>query len=303
MKKLILSLAAVAALASCSQEEGNNVPEAVPSNVPIIVNAGLGTSVESKAAVNGTSFTPNTQDVFNLFAFTQAATGDWASNNYFKDLPVDCDEENKFHTGKFYPAGGNDLYFYAYAPGGEAYKSTGSTVSFTITGQEDIMYAGQATGNATKQPSLTFSHKLMKIRFKAELAASMTGQTVTLSNIAIKNVGTKYDLNLATGDLTENASQANADLNLPVSNQTINEGEAQEVSGEIMIFPQSGFQIEATAGNQTFTTTAGVTISNYDEGKEYVITLTFNGVEIIPTVTIVPWSYTQGDNDITVDVQ
>lgn len=300
MKKLILSLAAVAALASCSQEEGNNVPEVVPGNIPIIVNAGLGASVESKAAVDGSTFADNTQNAFNLFAFTQAAAGDWSANNYFKDLPVNCNAEGEFHTGKFYPAGGNDLYFYAYAPGGDTYKSSGSTVSFTITGQEDIMYAGEATGNATKQPSLSFSHQLMKVKFKAALDASMSGQTVSLSKITIKNVGTKYDLNLATGELTANASQVNGDLSLNVSNQTITEGEAQVVPGEIMIFPDAEFSIEATAGQQTFKTASEVTIASPEKGKEYVITLTFNGVEIVPTVTIVPW---QSGDDLEVDVQ
>lgn len=301
MKKLILSLAAVAALASCSQEESNNVPEVVPGNVPIIVNAGLGATVESKAAVNGSSFANNTQNAFNLFAFTQAATGDWSTDDYFKDLPVDCNAEGEFHTGEFYPAGGNDLYFYAYAPGGESYTSSGSTVAFTITGQEDIMYAGEVTGNATSQPKLNFTHKLMKVKFKVALDESMTNQTVTLSKIVIKNVGTKYDLDLSNGNLTANASQVNGNLTLPVSNQTVNSGEAQEVNGEIMLSPQTGLQIEATAGNQTFKTTEGVTIPTPTAGNEYTITLTFNGVEIIPTVTITPWNTVE--DEIEVDVQ
>ena len=300
MKKLILSLAAVAALASCSQEESNNVPEVIPGNVPIIVNAGVGATVESKAAVNGSSFANNTQNAFNLFAFRQAATGDWSANNYFKDLPVDCNAEGEFHTGKFYPAGGNNLYFYAYAPGGESYTSNGSTVAFTITGQEDIMYAGEVTGNATSQPKLNFTHLLMKVKFKVALDESMTDQTVTLSKIAIKSVGTKYDLNLSDGTLAANASQVNDDLTLS-ANQTVNTGEAQDVAGEIMLSPQTGFQIEATAGNQTFKTTEGVTIPTPTAGNEYTITLTFNGVEIIPTVTITPWNTVE--DEIQVDVQ
>ena len=35
------------------------------------------------------------------------------TDDYFKDLPVDCNAEGEFHTGEFYPAGGNDLSYTA----------------------------------------------------------------------------------------------------------------------------------------------------------------------------------------------
>lgn len=299
MKKLILSLAAVAALASCSQEEGNNVPEVVPGNVPIIVNAGLGASVESKASgpIDGTAFEKNTNEAFNLLAFTTAPTSDW-SQAYFKDLPVDCDENREFHTGKFYPAGGADLYFYAYAPGGSYTTSSSGVVSFTIDGQQDIMYAGQVTGSASAQPKLSFSHKLMKVMFKAKLDEGLQDQEATLTNITINNVKTNYNLSLSDGTLTETGEAGN--LSLTVSSQKLTTTEAP-VNGVLMLYPQPGFTITATAGGQEYKTSSPVSITSPEAGKEYTITLTFNGSEIIPTVTITDW--VSGGSDIQVDVK
>lgn len=300
MKKLILSLAAVAALASCSQEEGNNVPEVVPGNVPIIVNAGLGTSVESKAngPIDGNTFAKNTENAFNLLAFTTAPTSDWSQNYFGQDLPVACDANGEFHTGRFYPAGGANLYFYAYAPGGSYTTNNSGVVSFTIDGQQDIMYAGQATGNASAQPQLSFSHKLMKVMFKAKLDEGIQDQEATLTNITINNVKTNYTLSLSDGTLTETGDAGN--LSLAVSNQELTTSEAT-INGVLMLYPQTGFTITATAGGQTYTTPNPVTITSPAPGKEYTITLTFNGTEIIPTVTITDW--VEGDSNIQVDVE
>ena len=298
MKKLILSMAAVAALASCSNDE-SNAPEVLPGDVPIIVNAGLATSVETKAPVEGSVFPNNTTDAFNLMACTQdPSTGDWDANSYFKDHPVSSNAEGEFHTGKFYPGGGATLYFCAYAPGGESYKSSNSIVTFNITGQEDIMYAAKATGSAGDQPKLNFVHKLMQVKFKAKLDDAIQDQQAELTNIKINKVKTTYSLNLGTGELTETGDAGS--LNLAVSNKSLTNSEVA-VDGALMFFPQTGFTITATAGGQEYTTKTPVTITSPEAGKIYTITLTFNGTEIIPTVTITQW--TSGGADIPVDVE
>ena len=298
MKKLILSMAAVAALASCSNDE-SNAPEVLPGDVPIIVNAGLATSVETKAPVEGSTFKANTENAFNLMACESDPTsGDWETDAYFENLPVDCNAEGEFHTGKFYPGGGATLYFCAYAPGGSTYTSSNSVVTFNITGQEDIMYAGKVQGSAAAQPTLNFEHKLMQVKFKAKLDDAIQDQQAELTNIKINNVKTTYSLNLGTGELTETGDAGS--LNLVVSSQSLTNSEVN-VPGSLMFYPQTGFTITATAGGQEYTTKSPVTIASPEAGKIYTITLTFNGTEIIPTVTITPW--TSGGDDIQVDVE
>ena len=69
MKKLILSMAAVAALASCSNDESNVAPELDAKGTPIAVTAGIETSVDTKAPVTGTAFTDGASDLFRLVAY------------------------------------------------------------------------------------------------------------------------------------------------------------------------------------------------------------------------------------------
>lgn len=128
MKKIFVSIAALAALASCSKEEAG-----VPGNgngneterAAIAPSAAIENNVVSRAAVEGTAFAAGA-DVFRLCAFLSGdnAPTDWsvaAGTEAFEQMQVNCTGEGKLSlaTPKYYPPTGENaqkLWFYAYAP-------------------------------------------------------------------------------------------------------------------------------------------------------------------------------------------
>ena len=319
MKKLILSLAAVAALASCSQEESNNVPEVVPGNVPITVSAGIGTSVESKAVVDGSQFAVG-NNVFSLVAYSSTSSSVADYTTVYSEMgPVNVNcvkaEPNDLElaTPKYYPTDVNTkLFFYAYAPTTGSFVAGNTTTapkaSFTIDGTQDIMWAvanenssGGIAKNPTnqEQPTLSFAHKLMQIDFKTKADASFAGgDDVKVTKITIKNINIAYSLDLVTGNLT-----ATGEANQTISTNeemAINQTESSVFGALMVLLNNQNFTIDVIANGQTYSNINVDLGENPVAGTRYTITLNFKNNQIDPDATIQPW--TDG-KDVTIDVQ
>lgn len=112
MKKLFISVWALAALASCSKEEnmGSGTGDA---RVAIVPSAGIEHNVISRAAVEGTSFAEGA-DVFRLSAFESAAepTNNWTADGAeaFENMQVNCAANGSLSlaTPKYYPPTGTN---------------------------------------------------------------------------------------------------------------------------------------------------------------------------------------------------
>ena len=132
-------------------------------------------------------------------------------------------------TPKYYPSDASKkLYFYAWSPAASSITAGGSgsapVANYTLTGQEDILWAKDDRGIAkdvpsqSSQPSLNFTHKLKQVKFKLVKDASFEeGQTV--SSIKITQVKTSAKLNLSDGTLTFDG-QADQELDYPIDTGT-----------------------------------------------------------------------------------
>ena len=322
MKKLFISVWALAALASCSKEEnmGSGTGDV---RVAIVPSAGIEHNVISRAAVEGTSFAEG-NDVFRLSAFEAATepTDNWTANGAqaFENMQVNCAANGSLSlaTPKYYPPTGTNapkLWFYAYAPSENGSYTNGNgtakpSVAYTITGQEDIMagkvtntngFGGVANGETQTHPAFEFSHLLKKITFKVKAGATFdAGSNTAVSQIVVKNVKTSASLNVVNGTL-EFSGDADQSLTLSGNSTTITAAGAS-VPGCLMFEPGTSFTVSVTAGGVTYAD-ATVTLTGTDAGKAGVsheVTLTFHRSGIVPTATITDW--VKGD-DAGVDIQ
>lgn len=313
MKKLILSMAAVAALASCSNDESNVAPELDAKGTPIAVTAGIETSVDTKAPVTGTAFADGASDLFRLVAYknaTQTVPSDFSTAYFNNSGKGDVNVNSKQGTdlnyqllpdpAQYYPVEGEYLYFYAFAPGGEDVwtftpNATAPTAKITINGTQDIMWAKDETGikkatsGVQSQPALNFAHKLMQVTFKAQADESFKG-TDNVTKLTINGVGTSVTLNVKEGTITSYGNE-----NLVAYTNTTGvaiETDPKVIVAGVMFKPTQNFTI-------TVETESGVKYENVaidlgdaqsdKAGYSYVVTLNFKQTMIVPTATITAW--------------
>ena len=190
MKKLFVSIMAIAALAACSQE---NVVE-VPQDLSISFDQTFveGTYFTTKATADEPAITG-----FNVWGFMETTTG-----------PMFNGDEVTYQDGKWsyanlqYWAPSHNYYFAALAPMNSSNWSLSTknantygpgVLSFTnLDGSEDLLYAAKTVTSpnaevmaAVGMPSveMIFSHLLSKVKF-----TFVNAFTTTNTSIAVKNV-------------------------------------------------------------------------------------------------------------------
>ena len=325
MKKLILSMAAVAALASCSNDESNVAPELDAKGTPIAVTAGIETSVDTKAPVTGTSFTNGASDLFRLVAYentTQAVPSDFSTPYFTNNGKGDVNVNSKQNgdqgyqllpdPAQYYPVDGGYLYFYAFAPGGENVwtftpNATAPTAKITINGTQDIMWAKDETGikkatsGVQSQPALNFAHKLMQVTFKAKADASFTGSD-KVTKLTINGVGASVTLNVVTGNVTFGTENLVA-YNDAATGVAI-ESTAKNIVAGVMFQPKDEFTITVETESGVKYENVAIDLGETEQDKagySYEVTLNFKQTMIVPTATITAWK--TGTNPGVVDVE
>lgn len=319
MKKIFVFIAALASLAGCSKEdrtEGGNEN----GRMAIAPNAGVENNLIGSAA-DGTESFKDGKDVFRLSAFLSddSAPDDWtvdADTEAFENIQVNMATTLSLETPKYYPpSGAGKLWFYAYAPSQGGTYTPGSmnnkpSVSYTITGQEDIMVGhvtngngigGATSGTIQKQPELLFEHMLKRVEFIVKAGSTFDeSDNVRVDKIVVKNVKTAATLNFVDETLTF-SGDADQTLTLSGGNTEITAA-GNPVPGYLMFEPGTTFTISVTAGGVTYAdATVTLTGGNVGEaGVSHAVTLTFNRSGIVPTASIKPW--TEGA-DTDVDIQ
>lgn len=293
---------ALATLISCGKDDPVNNND---KPIPIQPGATIEICTSSKAPITGSNFGTG-NDVFRLSAFeSENAPTDWttsSSNHAFENLAVNStDGTLTLSTTKYYPLQGK-LWFYAYAPSTDNGYTKGSsssapTVSYTITGQEDIM-TGKVTSNGFdgkngSQPSFTFKHLLQKVTFKVIADKSFEETDVKVKSIAVTNVKTGAQLNIVTGALS---FSGDANQSLTLNKEVSIEKATEQDAGSLMFEPSQTFNISVTYGEST-TKSLPITLEGDNAGKagvSHVVTLKFLGagggeVNIQPSATITEW--------------
>ena len=316
---LSFCIVATVLLCSCSKEPAESFAGGDPTS-PIIPGAGVAMTVETKAdlsgVVSGTAFPASTDKVFSVVGYkgTVAPTNNWSSP-YIANVAVNSGAGSalSFATSQYYPANGDKVYFYAYSPANGTYTagsgSTAPMVSWTITGQQDIMWAKVDQGIAKNpvpanqpQPNFAFIHLLKQVKFKI-VKDNTFEDNIKLTSLKIIGAKTVASLALNTGTLSWNSATDDLTAYNDNTGQAIT-GTATAVGTDgspVMFEPGTSFKVRAVAGGVTY---ADVTVtlggSNAGQaGVSHEVTLTFKRNAIVPTATITDWSKgTAGNADV-----
>lgn len=164
------------------------------------------------------------------------------------------------------------------------------SVTYTITGEEDIMVTGVQTGSlVNKFETFTFSHLLTQLQFKCTGSAGAIAKWTAITSIKVKNVATGLKLSLDKTKGAQLTATGTADQTLTVKNcpSTVSALDAEKPStGYLLLYPTANLgtddlpvSLEVKGTYDGSPKTLNVTVSNISEGVKagysHLITLTF----------------------------
>ena len=164
------------------------------------------------------------------------------------------------------------------------------SVTYTITGEEDIMATGVQTGSlVNKFETFTFSHLLTQLQFKCTGSTGAIAKWTAITSIKVKNVATGLKLSLDKTKGAQLTATGIADQTLTVKNcpSTVSALDAEKPStGYLLLYPTANMgtedlpvSLEVKGTYDGNPKTLNVTVSNISEGVKagysHLITLTF----------------------------
>ena len=189
-----------------------------------------------------------------------------------------------------------------------------ASVTYTITGDEDIMVTGVQTGSLVdKFETFTFSHLLTQLQFKCVGSAGAISKWTAVASIKVKNVATGLKLSLDKTSGAKLTVTGMADQTLTVKNcpSTVSALDAETPPiGYLMLYPttnmgtvSASINLEVKGTYDGSARTLNVTVSNIGEGVKagysHLITLTFTeDGKIAVESGIAPWQ--PGNNGSTI---
>ena len=214
MKKVLLTLVAVATLAACSTEKTMDfAKDAIAFDNAFVDNATK--SVDDPSYTNKNMFSD-----FQVFAFVEGASlfgdeGKLVAKNIQNGELLKSDWK---YEGTQYWIAGAKYNFSAVAPSTGWTKTAatkdGVTLSFTNNGITDVLFAqtaeieGKVSGNP--MVAFTFKHILSKVKFSFENAYNASAATIKVYDIQITNAYKKGNVALTKASTTW-SGQATAD--------------------------------------------------------------------------------------------
>ncbi len=326
-KSLFLIPVAALALAACSNDEV--VEQNTTQNQPKEIAFSALVQPNTRAAVDGTTFTPTTMevaawDVTNGRDFFTATT-------FTKDATPDPDV---WKGGKYWPLSQTYINFLAYAElnagsatwnlagAGKAASGVTLVMADNKTAQKDLMYAignGEVTqtDNALAFPPnvpMTFTHAQAWVRFMADAYDATSGGKVTLTSITLN--GAKYNgtytvthtnYNSSSSQSVAGAWSALGDAqNVAVPNWTPaaiahdDSGDGVDVGDGLLIVPDdnsstadfTSFTIAYSIDGKAYSytyTPATASAANVDQAKKYTFKINFHLHEIEILPSVTDW--------------
>lgn len=296
MKKIFMSMLALAALASCSSEEVLNEPVDNGERVPINLRAGV-VQVETKGAIESIPSSGLDNVVFVKSDNTSAM--DWTNATKYT-ASIASGGAVTFTAGTlYYPINKDEKSFLVgYYP-----ESIGTHANGTVTigdaqftGQEDIMFAAELSGNKGTPITGTaqFQHQLSQLKFTLTKGDGFD-DTNKVKTITVKGTCKPTALDLKTGKLTYAATPA------PL---TITDDNGMTVSTDGTQCTQTVLIQAVEASESDLTITLDIELSDGTKiedvavsgitkpsaSQSHNVTLTFKQKDITATAAISPWT-------------
>ncbi len=323
MKKILLSLLALTALAGCSKNESNETPSGA---VPIRLGADV--EVSSKAPViSGSSVEAGIAGWETTTAVSYATTPTWYDGQIKTTAHPSTGQavtwENS--TQKYYNADENvTTYLKAWYPRGtvDVSSPTAPKVTFSNTdGSVDALLAPAISGTKldAANKTLAFIHKTAQIKFQViagdGLAAGTKVKSIKLNGVSLP---TGFDLTkdaAADDAVTYTAAAGGAlavtfdknsgnPIDIPAKGTTAVEvgqpamiqpvADNSTVTLDIVTVKSDGTTTAATYTGKAFTTDN----SKIEAGKAYTVTLTFSQTAVALKATITDWTSASGEGTI-----
>ncbi len=301
MKKLFLSMAAVAMLASCSNDE--IVEQAQEQKAAIGFKTFVDKSTRGIAndiTTDGTNGTTTAISNFSVWGFMESING-----TVFTDESVTLNSNKWGYTNTQYWTGGKTYYFSAIAPTTARQWSytadavAGGKITFeNSAGTQDLLYESK-TLTCDEDPSkqnevdLTFEHLLSRVKFEFTNGLGNTNITLDVKNVTITNAVNKASIDMAVANPVWTPLPSGENLT-----NSLNFGNAEDIAksssvetDHLYMIPQNqtytlNFTVEMYQGTvlaETFTHTA-VTVPqvNMELGHSYIFSTTLTAESIVP---------------------
>lgn len=330
MKKIFISLLAVAALAACTKSE---VAYEAPAEIGFKAVAGNMT----KAVVDGETY-PTDLNMF-VYAWTENSTAeaaDYIAKGEFKYREAIGTTNVWGGVTPYYWPNVNKLYFAGFSKSGNAAANatyncqndvlTVSNYTPGLTGANDLMWFPKTTqpyGKTTKFVPVEMYHTCAWLSFyvKGDNVTGATGSTYKVTNLTINGIDATADLT-CTGTTVSWANNTATDATFAVlTNGSVSLATtatiAETTEGSTVLIPQTPGTLDVT---YTYTSPAGTTITetktgldlalakndsdqtgptSWEPGKHYIYTITIKANEILIAPTPVDW--TDSNWNITVE--
>ena len=283
-KLFIMSLSVAILVGGCTDMEE---PVTDGAAKVIEVNAGI---AEATRAVIGGGYTNDLEVSFARLDNPGATGAAWTSIDAVRTGGTG-NMALTFEPEQIYLAEERESVLIGYYPRKEPSGTVNPTsVTYTITGDEDIMVTGVQTGSLVdKYETFTFSHLLTRLQFKCVGSAGAISRWTAVASIKVKNVATGLKLSLDKTSGAKLTVTGTADQTLTVKNcpSMISALDAETPpTGYLLLYPTANMGTESLPvslevkgtydGNAK---TLNVTVSNIGEGVKagypHLITLTF----------------------------
>ena len=195
------------------------------------------------------------------------------------------------NTSLVYPADGNSITLAGYYPRqskGTAYTINNNSLQFTLTGEEDLMYAASINAGNKKAPeavNLNFTHKLTNVKFNLVNGTdnilpdgyiSITADTPNSGSLDLSNVTITIDKT----SITTFALSTNINANTLASKDTIS------VNENLLLFPELAYTFKLRIGDQSYN--IQIDTANqpaWKEGISYLLTITIKKLNTLKSFT------------------
>lgn len=195
------------------------------------------------------------------------------------------------NTSLVYPADGNSITLAGYYPRqskGTAYTINNNSLQFTLTGEEDLMYAASINAGNKKAPeavNLNFTHKLTNVKFNL---VNGTDNILPDGYISITtDTPNSGSLDLSNGTITiDKTSITTFALSTNINANTLASKDTISVNENLLLFPKLAYTFKLRIGDQSYNIQIDTTNQPaWKEGISYLLTITIKKLNTLKSFT------------------